>query len=212
MEKVVKENFDALWARIQEENTNQEILERDHVQQITNMISNYINKDMSSLLDKIIKKEIYSIETTITRSLSQNIDKAMNQLEKSVSSKLEATVARQIQVQFQTTAFEKSCKAMFEKIDGIFQNGFLNHTTSIQQQYDSTHFPLAIPLRETINSTSFIIKKKIIHVPLEKLQVTKKITQTFFILNLCSFVSFKLSSTMPRLVQTYFALACKICP
>ncbi|CAI8590480.1 unnamed protein product [Vicia faba] len=192
MEKVVKANADALWARIQEENAKQEKLERDHVQQITNMISNYINKDMSSLLEKIIKKEISSIGTTITRSLSQNIekaittavtesfqkgvgDKAMNQLEKSVSSKLEATVARQIQVQFQTTgkqalqealrtsveatlvpAFEKSCKAMFEQIDGTFQNGLLNHTTAIQQQYDSTHSPLAITLRETINSASSI--------------------------------------------------------
>ncbi|KAL5071492.1 hypothetical protein RYX36_022379 [Vicia faba] len=120
MEKVVKANADALWEHIQEENTKQEKLERDHVQQITNMISNYIDKDMSSLLEKIIKKEISSIETTITRSLSQNIDKAMNQLEKSVRSKLEATVARQIQVQFQTTSFEKSCKAMFEQFDGTF--------------------------------------------------------------------------------------------
>ncbi|XP_058749478.1 enhancer of mRNA-decapping protein 4-like [Vicia villosa] len=194
IEKVVKANADALWARIQEENAKQEKLERDHVQQITNMISNYINKDMSSLLEKIIKKEISSIGTTITRSLSQNIekaitaavtesfqkgvgDKALNQLEKSVSSKLEATVARQIQVQFQTTgkqvlqealrtsveatlvpAFEKSCKAMFEQIDGTFQNGLLNHTTAIQQQYDSTHSPLAITLRETINSASSITR------------------------------------------------------
>lgn len=77
MEKVVKANADALWARIQEENAKQEKLERDHVQQITNMISNYINKDMSSLLEKIIKKEISSIGTTITRSLSQNIEKAI---------------------------------------------------------------------------------------------------------------------------------------
>ncbi|WJX23092.1 hypothetical protein P8452_12337 [Trifolium repens] len=190
MEKVVKANADALWARIQEENAKQEKLERDHVQQITNMISNYINKDMSSLLEKIIKKEISSIGTTITRSLGQTIekaistavaesfqkgvgDKALNQLEKSVSSKLEATVARQIQAQFQTTgkqalqealrtsveatlvpAFEKSCKSMFEQIDGTFQNGLLNHTTAIQQQYDSTHSPLAITLRETISSAS----------------------------------------------------------
>ncbi|KAL5070530.1 hypothetical protein RYX36_021417 [Vicia faba] len=151
MEKVVKANADALWARIQEGNAKQEKLERDHVQQITNMISNYIKKDMSSLLETIIKKDIFSIEKTITRSLSQNIDKAMNQLEKSVSSKLEATVARKIQVQFQTTgkqalqealrtsveatlvpSFEKYCKAMFEKIDGTFQNGLLNHTTAIQ--------------------------------------------------------------------------------
>ncbi|KAL5061335.1 hypothetical protein RYX36_032939, partial [Vicia faba] len=83
---------------------------------------------------KIIKKGISSIKTTITRSFTQNIDKAMNQLEKLVSSKLDATMARQIRVQFQTTPFEKSCKAMFEQIDGTFQNRLLNHTTATQQQ------------------------------------------------------------------------------
>lgn len=78
IEKVVKANNDALWARIQEENAKQEKLERDHVQQITNLISNYINKDMTSLLEKIIKKEVSSIGTTITRSISQNIEKAVS--------------------------------------------------------------------------------------------------------------------------------------
>ncbi|KAI5408117.1 hypothetical protein KIW84_054092 [Lathyrus oleraceus] len=154
---------------LQEENAKQEKLERDHVQQITNMISNYINKDMSSLLEKIIKKEISSIGTTITRSLSQNTEKAittsvtesfqkgvgdktLNQLEKSVlqealKTSVEATLV---------PAFEKSCKAMFEQIDGTFQNGLLNHTTAIQQQYDSTHSPLAITLKEITNSASSI--------------------------------------------------------
>ncbi|XP_027358344.1 enhancer of mRNA-decapping protein 4-like isoform X1 [Abrus precatorius] len=192
MEKVVKAHSDALWARLQEENAKQEKLERDRMQQITNLISNYVNKDMASLLEKIIKKEISSIGTTITRSISQIIektisssvtesfqkgvgDKALNQLEKSVSSKLEATVSRQIQAQFQTSgkqalqealrtsleasiipAFEMSCKAMFEQIDVAFQNGLVKHATAIQQQYDSTHSPLAMTLRDTINSASSI--------------------------------------------------------
>ncbi|KAG5105135.1 hypothetical protein JHK82_042105 [Glycine max] len=192
MEKVVKAHTDALWARLQEENAKQEKLERDRTQQITNLISNYVNKDMVSILEKIIKKEISSIGTTITRSISQVIektissaitesfqkgvgDKALNQLEKSVSSKLEATVARQIQAQFQTSgkqalqealktsveasvvpAFEMSCKAMFEQIDVAFQNGLVKHTTAIQQQFDSTHSPLAMTLRDTINSASSI--------------------------------------------------------
>ncbi|KAG4381306.1 hypothetical protein GLYMA_15G122400v4 [Glycine max] len=192
MEKVVKAHTDALWARLQEENAKQEKLERDRTQQITNLISNYVNKDMVSILEKIIKKEISSIGTTITRSISQVIektissaitesfqkgvgDKALNQLEKSVSSKLEATVARQIQAQFQTSgkqalqealktsveasvvpAFEMSCKAMFEQIDVAFQNGLGKHTTAIQQQFDSTHSPLAMTLRDTINSASSI--------------------------------------------------------
>ena len=71
MEKVVKAHTDALWARLQEENAKQEKLERDRTQQITNLISNYVNKDMVSILEKIIKKEISSIGTTITRSISQ---------------------------------------------------------------------------------------------------------------------------------------------
>lgn len=78
MEKVVKANADALWARIQEENVKQEKLVRDHVQQITNLISNYINKDMTSQLEKVIKKEISSIGTTITRSISQIIEKTIS--------------------------------------------------------------------------------------------------------------------------------------
>lgn len=192
MEKVVKAHTDALWGRLQEENAKQEKLERDRTQQITNLISNYVNKDMVSILEKIIKKEVSSIGTTITRSISQVVektissaitesfqkgvgDKALNQLEKSVSSKLETTVARQIQAQFQTSgkqalqdalktsleasvvpAFEMSCKAMFEQIDAAFQNGLVKHTTAIQQQFDSTHSPLAMTLRDTINSASSI--------------------------------------------------------
>ncbi|CAJ1962778.1 unnamed protein product [Sphenostylis stenocarpa] len=208
MEKVVKAHTDALWARLQEENAKQEKLERDRTQQITNLISNYVNKDMVSILEKIIKKEMSSIGTTITRSISQVIektisstitetfqkgvgDKALNQLEKSVGSKLEVIVARQIQAQFQTSgkqalqeakemkkgiaegslireglktsletsvvpAFEMSCKAMFEQIDVAFQNGLAKHTTAIQQQFDSTHSPLAMTLRDTINSASSI--------------------------------------------------------
>ena len=78
VEKVVKAHTDALWARLQEENAKQEKLERDRTQQITNLISNYVNKDMVSVLEKIIKKEISSIGTTITRSLSQVIEKTIS--------------------------------------------------------------------------------------------------------------------------------------
>ena len=44
-------------------------------------------------------------------------------------------------------AFEMSCKALFEQIDIKFQNGLVKHTTAIQQQFDSTHSPLAMTLR-----------------------------------------------------------------
>ncbi|MED6131689.1 hypothetical protein PIB30_012127 [Stylosanthes scabra] len=194
MEKVVKSNTDALWARMQEENAKQEKLERERTQQITNLISNFVNKDMAAVLEKIVKKEISSIGPTVTRSISQIIekavssavaesfqkgvgDKALNQLEKSVTSKLEATLARQIQTQFQTSgkqalqealrasleasiipAFEMSCKAMFEQVDASFQNGLAKHAAAVQQQYESTHSPLAITLRDTINSASSITR------------------------------------------------------
>ncbi|KAE9599139.1 putative transcription factor WD40-like family [Lupinus albus] len=120
MEKVVKANSDALWARVQEENAKQEKLEQECTQQITNLISNYVNKDMTTVLEKIIKKEISSIGSTVASSVSQIIEKTvssaivesfqkgvgekgLNQVDKSVSSKLEATMARQIQTQFQTS-------------------------------------------------------------------------------------------------------------
>ncbi|WJX72953.1 hypothetical protein P8452_56784 [Trifolium repens] len=76
-------------------------------------------------------KDVSTFGTANSRGMG---DKAVNQLDKSVNSKLEVTVARQIQARFQTTAkealqdalkssfetivvpaFEMSCKAMFEQ-------------------------------------------------------------------------------------------------
>jgi enhancer of mRNA-decapping protein 4 len=102
-------------------------------------------------------------------------DKVCNQLDKSISGKLEATLARQIQMQFHTSvkqalqdalrtsfesllvpAFEQSCKTMFEQVDGAFQKGMSEHTVAIQQQVEAAHTPLALTLKETINSASSI--------------------------------------------------------
>ena len=44
-------------------------------------------------------------------------------------------------------AFEQSCKAMFDQVDAVFQKGMNEHTTAAQQQFESTHTPLAITLR-----------------------------------------------------------------
>jgi enhancer of mRNA-decapping protein 4 len=93
-------------------------------------------------------------------------DRVVNQLDKSVSAKLEATVARQIQMQFHTSvkqtlqdalrasleaflvpAFEQSCKTMFEQVDSAFQKGMSEHTVAIQQQVEATHTPLAQTLK-----------------------------------------------------------------
>ncbi|CAN4102564.1 unnamed protein product [Withania somnifera] len=190
MEKSVKANSDALWARLQEESAKQEKSLRDRTQQITNLISNCLNKDMPGLLEKFMKKELaavgqavaHSITPTIEKTISAAIseafqkgvgDKAVNQLEKAVNAKLEASVGRHIQAQFQTSgkqalqetlkstlevsvipAFEMSCKAMFEQVDLTFQKGLADHSVATQQQFESMHSPLALALRDAISSAS----------------------------------------------------------
>ncbi|PON57678.1 WD repeat containing protein [Parasponia andersonii] len=194
LEKVVKANSDALWARLQEENAKQEKLEQDRTQQLTNLITNSINRDLPTMLEKSFKREIAAIGPVVARSVTQVAEKtissavtesfqkgvgekAVNQLEKSVSSKLEATLARHIQAQFQTSGkqalqdalrsslessliptFEMSCKNMFDHVDAAFQKGFVKHTSAAQQQFESTHSPLAVALRDAINSASTITR------------------------------------------------------
>lgn len=192
MEKAVKANADALWAHFQEENAKQEKLVRERTQQILNLVTNCVTKDLPSLLEKSVKKELAAVGPAVARTLTPAIektvstaiaeafqkgvgDKAVNQLEKSVNSRLEATVARQILTQFQTSgkqvlqealksgletsvvpAFEMSCKAMFEQVDATFQKGMVEHTSAALQQFESTHSALALALREVINSASSV--------------------------------------------------------
>ncbi|KAK6154505.1 hypothetical protein DH2020_008753 [Rehmannia glutinosa] len=190
MEKAVKTNADALWARIQEENAKQDKAVRERMQQLTNMISNCLNKDLPVIVEKTLKRELAAVGQSVARTITPTVekiistsiaesfqkgvgDKAVNQLEKSVNTKLEATVARQIQAQFQTSgkqalqetlksslevsvipAFEMSCRAMFEQVDATFQKGIVEHSAAAQQQFDASHSPLAIALRDAINSAS----------------------------------------------------------
>ncbi|WOL13921.1 enhancer of mRNA-decapping protein 4-like isoform X2 [Canna indica] len=188
MERAIKANTDALWPRFLEENVKRDRARKDQMQQTTASITNFMNKDLPSIVERVLKKEISSVGTTIVRTITPVIvsaitesfqrgvgDKAVNQLDKSVFSKLEATVSRQIQTQFQTSgkqvlqdilrscleasvvpAFEQSCKAMFDQIDGVFLKGMNEHTAAAQQQLEAAHSPLALTLRETINSASSI--------------------------------------------------------
>ncbi|XP_073309319.1 enhancer of mRNA-decapping protein 4-like isoform X1 [Primulina huaijiensis] len=120
MEKAVKANADALWARLQEENAKQEKASQERAQLVTNMISSFLNKDLPSLIEKNVKREVSSLGQSVARTIIPTIekaistsivesfqkgvgDKAVNQLEKSVNFKLEAIVGRQIHSQFQTT-------------------------------------------------------------------------------------------------------------
>ncbi|CAI9772794.1 unnamed protein product [Fraxinus pennsylvanica] len=192
MEKALKANADALWAHFQEENAKQEKASRECTQQLTNMVSNCLNKDLPAILEKAVKKELTavgqamartitpSIEKTVSTSILETFqkgvgDKAVNQLEKSVNSKLEATVARHIQAQFQTSgkqtlqetlkssleasvipAFENSSRAMFEQLDAAFQKGMVEHTAVAQKQIESSYSPMALALRDAINSASSV--------------------------------------------------------
>ncbi|KAK1440178.1 hypothetical protein QVD17_06003 [Tagetes erecta] len=189
LEKLNKANSDAYWARFQEEFAKQEKSNKDHHQLISNSASNG-HKEFLAASEKMLKKEMAAVVPVVGRSVIPIIekavstavseafqrgigDKAVNQLDKAVNSKLEATVSRQIQVQFQTSgkqalqealrssmeasvvpAFETSCKSMFDQVDAAFHKGMIEHTTAIQQQVESMHSPLAFALRDTVNSAS----------------------------------------------------------
>uniref|UniRef100_A0A7N0U230 Enhancer of mRNA-decapping protein 4 WD40 repeat region domain-containing protein n=1 Tax=Kalanchoe fedtschenkoi TaxID=63787 RepID=A0A7N0U230_KALFE len=120
IEKALKANSDALWARFQEEIVKNDKVMKDRLNQITTSITGIVNKDMPPMIEKAVKKELAtaapSLARTITPVLEKSVssslmeafqrgvgDKLGNQLEKSVNAKLEATVARQIQAQFQTS-------------------------------------------------------------------------------------------------------------
>ncbi|TKW41327.1 hypothetical protein SEVIR_1G306900v4 [Setaria viridis] len=139
-----------------------------------------LKKEISSLGPVVARAITPIIEKCIASAVSDSVqkgvgDKVCNQLDKSISGKLEATLARQIQMQFHTSvkqalqdalrtsfesllvpAFEQSCKTMFEQVDGTFQKGMSEHTVAIQQQLEAAHTPLALTLKETINSASSI--------------------------------------------------------
>eukprot|EP01018_Ginkgo_biloba_P013899 Gb_29283 [translate_table: standard] len=121
-----------------------------------------------------------SIGAESKRSQGQNTrkkginDKAMAQLEKSVVTKLEPTLSRQIQTQFQASgkqalqdalrscfevsvvpAIKLSCRSMFEQIDSAFQKGMAEHTSTAQQQFVLSHTVLASTL-QVLLSTVFL--------------------------------------------------------
>ncbi|KAH7435538.1 hypothetical protein KP509_06G068900 [Ceratopteris richardii] len=119
MEKTLKAHMDSIWARIQEDNTKREKLERDHYQQLTSMLTNFLNKDLPGALEKALKRELSSIGSHVTRLVIPSVEKVVSsavnesfqgftekgvaQLEKSLGAKIEALVSRQLQTQFQTS-------------------------------------------------------------------------------------------------------------
>ncbi|XVE50975.1 hypothetical protein DITRI_Ditri02bG0000200 [Diplodiscus trichospermus] len=155
VEKIVKANTDALWARIQDENAKHEKSERDRMQQITNLITNCINKDLAAMFEKSLKKEITAVGPVVARAISPTLEKsissaitdsfqkgvgerAVNQLEKSVGSKVEGTVARQIQSQFQTSGKQALQDALRSSLESSIIPAFEMSCKSMFEQIDVT--------------------------------------------------------------------------
>ncbi|KAA8527110.1 hypothetical protein F0562_008661 [Nyssa sinensis] len=159
MEKAVKANADALWAHFQEDNTKQK-LEQDCTQQTTGLITNCMNKDLPTMLEKTVKKELAAVGLGVARTVTPAVektastaiaeafqrgvgDKTVNQLEKSVNSKLEAAVARQIQSQFQTSGKQALQDALKSSLEA-----------SLSSNLSPLHSPSVLALRDAINSVS----------------------------------------------------------
>ncbi|KAL0362973.1 UNVERIFIED_CONTAM: Enhancer of decapping protein 4 [Sesamum calycinum] len=78
VEKAVKTNSDALWARFQEENAKQEKAAKERMQQLTNMISNSLNKDLPAIIEKTVKRELTTLGPTVARTITTTIEKTIS--------------------------------------------------------------------------------------------------------------------------------------
>ncbi|KAF0904308.1 hypothetical protein E2562_033277 [Oryza meyeriana var. granulata] len=153
IEKSIKANIDAMWARFQEENAKHEKAERERMQHIATLITTSVNKDIPVMLEKSLKKEISSVGPAVARttapifekSLSSAVsdslqkvlgDKVVNQLDKSLSTKLEATVARQIQTQFHTSAKQALQDALRSSFESTIIPAFEQSCKTMFEQVD----------------------------------------------------------------------------
>ncbi|GJR69784.1 hypothetical protein Tco_0015849, partial [Tanacetum coccineum] len=154
MEKIHKANFDANWARSQEEFAKQEKLNQERHQQVSTSAS-VAHKDALVATEKMLKKEIAAvvpavgravtpiiekaISTAVTEAFQRGVgDKAVNQLEKTVNSKLEATVSRQIQTQFQTSGKQALQEALRLSMEASVVPAFEMSCKTMFEQVDAT--------------------------------------------------------------------------
>jgi enhancer of mRNA-decapping protein 4 len=155
MEKSIKANVDALWARTLEENAKREKAERDRVQQLTNLITNSFSKELPAIFERTLKKEITAlgpvvaravtpvVEKTISSIVAESVqkgvgDKVMNQLDKSVGSKLEGSIARQLQLHFQSSGNKALQEAMRASLDTSIIPAFERSCKVMFEQVDNT--------------------------------------------------------------------------
>ena len=79
MEKAVRANSDALWARFQEEHAQCERVGKDQMQQMANLITNIVNKDLPAISERILKKEISAVGPTVVRAITPVISSAITE-------------------------------------------------------------------------------------------------------------------------------------
>lgn len=78
MEKAAKANADALWVRFQEENAKQDKVVWDRMQQLTNMISNCLNKDLPAIIEKTVKRELTAVGQSVARTITPTLEKTIS--------------------------------------------------------------------------------------------------------------------------------------
>lgn len=79
MEKAIKASTDALWARFQEENGKRERAGKEQMQQLTNLITNAMNKELPAIWERILKREISAVGTTVVRAITPVISAAITE-------------------------------------------------------------------------------------------------------------------------------------
>lgn len=78
MEKALKANSDALWARFQEESAKQEKAAWERMQQLTNTIGNSLSKDIPALVERTVKKELATVGQSVARAVTPIIEKIVS--------------------------------------------------------------------------------------------------------------------------------------
>lgn len=77
MEKILKANSDASWARSQEEFAKLEKSNRDGNQQVSTSASNG-HKELLTATEKLLKKELAAVVPAVVRSVTQVVEKAVS--------------------------------------------------------------------------------------------------------------------------------------
>lgn len=75
---MLKAHVDAMWARLAEENAKREKSERERLQQITALLSNFINKDMPAVLERGLRKEFSALIPAVSQAILPPLQKAVS--------------------------------------------------------------------------------------------------------------------------------------